>query len=133
MSSSSTSSSTRRYNPSIQCRCKLPVRVLTTRTLENPSRRFYVCPNRNRRVGKHCGTWDWYDPELEHDWYRFKLFDMYNLLNLQQKHQQQAEMRHEERIQELTHLVNKSCTCLTFYKSTCFILVFVLLVAMLKG
>nr|GEU91190.1 pre-mRNA-splicing factor SYF1 [Tanacetum cinerariifolium] len=47
------------------------VRVLTAITLENPSRRFYVCPNRNRPVGKHCGTWDWYDPELEHDWYRF--------------------------------------------------------------
>ncbi|GKA62894.1 DNA-(apurinic or apyrimidinic site) lyase 2 [Tanacetum coccineum] len=81
--SSSSSSSRRRYNSSILCTCKLPVRVLTTRTLENPSRRFYVYPNRNRPVGKHCNTWDWYDPELEHDWYRFELFDMYNFLNPQ--------------------------------------------------
>ncbi|GKB67025.1 DNA-(apurinic or apyrimidinic site) lyase 2 [Tanacetum coccineum] len=104
MSSSSASSSTRRYNSSIQCSCKLSVRVLTSRTLENPARRFYVCPNRYRPVGQHCGTWDWYDLELEHDWYRFELFDMYNLLNPQQRHQHQAEMRREERIQELTLL-----------------------------
>ncbi|GKB31900.1 DNA-(apurinic or apyrimidinic site) lyase 2 [Tanacetum coccineum] len=95
MSSSSASSLTRRYNSSIQCSCKLPVRVLTSRTLENPARQFYVCPNRYRPVGQHCGTWDWYDLELEHDWYRFELFDMYNLLNPQQRHQHQAEMRRE--------------------------------------
>nr|GEX85369.1 hypothetical protein [Tanacetum cinerariifolium]GEY27367.1 hypothetical protein [Tanacetum cinerariifolium] len=81
MSSSSSSSSSRRYNSSILCTCKLPVRVLTARTLENPSRRFYVCPNRNRHVRKHCHTWDWYDPEFEHDWYGYELFNMYNLLN----------------------------------------------------
>nr|GEX97897.1 hypothetical protein [Tanacetum cinerariifolium] len=108
------------------------LRVLTARTLENPSRRFYVCLNRNRPVGKHCNTWDWYDPELEHDWYRFELFDMYNLLNPQQRHQHQAEMTHEERIQELTHQLNKTCTRLTFYKLTCLILRILLLVVMLK-
>nr|GEY38611.1 hypothetical protein [Tanacetum cinerariifolium] len=42
-----------------------------------------------RPVGKHCDTWDLYDPELEHDWYRFELFDMYNLLNPQQRNQHQ--------------------------------------------
>nr|GEY23655.1 hypothetical protein [Tanacetum cinerariifolium] len=56
-----------------------------------------------RHVRKHCSTWDWYNPELEHDWYHFEFFDMYILLNPQQRHQHQAEMNREERIQELTH------------------------------
>nr|GEY63263.1 putative reverse transcriptase, RNA-dependent DNA polymerase [Tanacetum cinerariifolium] len=61
--------------------------------------------DKGRPIRKHCGTWDWYDPELEHDWYRFKLFDMNKLLNPQQRYQHQAEMRREERIQDLTHLL----------------------------
>ncbi|GJW80165.1 hypothetical protein Tco_0144140 [Tanacetum coccineum] len=43
-----------------------------------------------------------FDPEIEHDWYRYQLFDMYNVLNPHERHQHQAEMIREERIQDLT-------------------------------
>ncbi|GJU73933.1 hypothetical protein Tco_1265338 [Tanacetum coccineum] len=48
MSTSSSSLNRRNHRVNNQlCTCKLPVRVLTTWTLDNPSRRFLVCSNRN--------------------------------------------------------------------------------------
>ncbi|GKA31345.1 hypothetical protein Tco_0717650 [Tanacetum coccineum] len=92
MSSSSSSSQgfCHRVNNKL-CTCKLPVRVLISWTLDNPSRRF-LRPGR-----KNSKTWIWFDPELEQDWYRYQLFDMYNLLNPHERHQHQAEMMCEER------------------------------------
>ncbi|GJS25685.1 zinc finger C2H2-type/integrase DNA-binding domain-containing protein [Tanacetum coccineum] len=52
------------------CRCGLPLRVLTSWTPTNPSRRFAICANRSKPGKKKCGYWEWYDPEIDHDWYR---------------------------------------------------------------
>ncbi|GKG32031.1 zinc finger C2H2-type/integrase DNA-binding domain-containing protein, partial [Tanacetum coccineum] len=49
------------------CRCGLPLRVLTSWTPINPSRRFAVCANRSKPGKKKCGYWEWYDPEIDHD------------------------------------------------------------------
>ncbi|GJZ22629.1 hypothetical protein Tco_0559668 [Tanacetum coccineum] len=106
--SSLSSSSRRRYNSSILCTCKLPVRVLTHEHLK-PHQDDSMFVRIVMPVGKHCDTWDLYDPELEHDWYRFELFDMYNLLNPQQRHQHQVAMMREERIQESGCSLGSAC------------------------
>ncbi|GJY55570.1 DNA-(apurinic or apyrimidinic site) lyase 2 [Tanacetum coccineum] len=41
------------------CRCDLPLRVLTSWTPTNPSRRFVVCANRSKPGKKKCGYWEW--------------------------------------------------------------------------
>ncbi|GJY88503.1 hypothetical protein Tco_0503131 [Tanacetum coccineum] len=52
-SSSSSNGFPRRVNSRL-CTCKLPVRVLTSRTLDNLAGRFLVCLNRNDLIRKEC-------------------------------------------------------------------------------
>ncbi|GKE20626.1 zinc finger C2H2-type/integrase DNA-binding domain-containing protein [Tanacetum coccineum] len=83
---SSSSSSFQVSNHHQLCHCDLLVRVLTSRKPTNPARRFIVCQNRNKpNATKKCGLWDWFDEELESDWYRLQLNEMYYQLNPNQR------------------------------------------------
>ena len=83
------------------CECGLPLRVLTSWTSTNPGRRFVVCPNRSKPMGKKCEVWDWYDVEIESDWYRMNLYEMYNTLNPQQRRRLGQETSRQVRIEGL--------------------------------
>ncbi|GJS98596.1 hypothetical protein Tco_0819766 [Tanacetum coccineum] len=79
--------------------CDLPVRVLTAWTPTNPAKRFIVCQNQNKpNAKKKCELWDWFDEELESDWYRLQLNKMYAILNPNERRFLQNEMNHEQRI-----------------------------------
>ncbi|GJZ41466.1 RNA-directed DNA polymerase, eukaryota [Tanacetum coccineum] len=77
------------------CVCNLPVRVLTAWTNTNPCRRF-IKPGK-----KKCETWDWYDLELESDWYLQNLYEMYLLLNPHQRRQLGNKMTRQQKIEVL--------------------------------
>ena len=109
------------------CDCDLPLMVLTSWTHTNPSRRFLVCPNRYQPVKKKCEFWDWYDPEIDTDWYRMNLYQMYTLLNPQQRRQLGEEGNRVWRIGVLeaelgqkNNELQRSLQSLTFWKSTFF-------------
>ncbi|GKA95306.1 hypothetical protein Tco_0817344 [Tanacetum coccineum] len=70
-------------------------------TNTNPCRRFVVCPNRSKPGKKKCDTWDWYDLELESDWYRQNLYEIYVLLNPHQRRQLGNEMTRQQKIEVL--------------------------------
>ncbi|KAL4573353.1 hypothetical protein LXL04_020156 [Taraxacum kok-saghyz] len=44
------------------CDCDLPSRVCTSRTKENPGKKFRVCRN-SLKSGKKCSYWEWVDEE----------------------------------------------------------------------
>lgn len=109
------------------CECDLPVMVLTSWRHTNPARRFLVCPNRYKPVRKKCEFWDWYDPEMDSDWYRMHLYQMYTLLNPQQRTNLGQEGNREWRIGQLEAELGekkmelqKTLSKLTFWKSTFF-------------
>ncbi|GJV73926.1 zinc finger C2H2-type/integrase DNA-binding domain-containing protein [Tanacetum coccineum] len=83
------------------CRCGLPLRVLTSWTPINPSRRFAVCANRSKPGKKKCGYWEWYDPEIDHDWYMMHLYEMYIILNPNHRNLLHNEINRQARIEEL--------------------------------
>ncbi|GKC21335.1 hypothetical protein Tco_1023485 [Tanacetum coccineum] len=113
------------------CQCDLWVRVLTSRKPTNLARRFIVCQNQNKpNATKKCGLWDWFDEELESDWYRLQLNEMYYQLNPNQRRFLENEMTREERIRHLQQEVNHGLTRLTFWKSTCYFLVIMLVVVL---
>ncbi|GKA44034.1 hypothetical protein Tco_0736758 [Tanacetum coccineum] len=62
-----TSSSSNYSNPygiaPTECKGDLPPMKLTAWTKENPARIF-------KNGIKKCKFWDWYDDELENEWYR---------------------------------------------------------------
>ncbi|GJR49722.1 DNA-(apurinic or apyrimidinic site) lyase 2 [Tanacetum coccineum] len=119
------------------CRCGLPLRVLTSWTPTNPSRRFAVCANRSKPGKKKCGYWEWYDPEIDHDWYRMHLYEMYIILNPNHRNLLHNEINRQARIEELEGelfengaQLRRCEASLTFWKSTflafviCVVLVF---------
>ncbi|GJX50934.1 hypothetical protein Tco_0277779 [Tanacetum coccineum] len=67
------------------CRCGLPLRVLTSWTPINPSRRFYVCANRSKPGKK----------------YRMHLYEMYIILNPNHRNLLHNEINRQARIEEL--------------------------------
>ncbi|GJY32331.1 hypothetical protein Tco_0415826 [Tanacetum coccineum] len=107
------------------CQCDLSVRVLTFRKPTNPARRF-IKPN----ATKKGGLYDWFDEELESDWYRLQLNEMYYQLNPNQRRFLENEMTREERIRHLQEDVNHGLARLTFWKSTCYFLVIMLVVVL---
>ncbi|GKD44998.1 DNA-(apurinic or apyrimidinic site) lyase 2 [Tanacetum coccineum] len=119
------------------CHCSLPLRVLTTWTPTNLARRFVVCPNRSKPGKKKCGYCEWYDPEIDTDWYRMHLYEMFILLNPNQRRLLHNEISRQARIEELKGELYENgaqlrrCEAsLTFWKSTflafviCVVLVF---------
>ncbi|KAL4570725.1 hypothetical protein LXL04_026386 [Taraxacum kok-saghyz] len=44
------------------CQCDLPSRVCTSRTKENPGKKFRVCRN-SLKSGEKCSYWEWVDEE----------------------------------------------------------------------
>ncbi|KAL4583957.1 hypothetical protein LXL04_008545 [Taraxacum kok-saghyz] len=40
------------------CHCKLPPRICTSKTKDNPGKKFRVCPN-SLKPGKKCDYWEW--------------------------------------------------------------------------
>ncbi|GJT77995.1 phosphoglucosamine mutase family protein [Tanacetum coccineum] len=62
---------------------------------------FVVCPNRSKPMKKKCEVWDWYDLEIESDWYKMNLYEMYNNLNPQQRRQLGQETSRQVRIEGL--------------------------------
>ena len=109
------------------CDCNLPVMVLTSWRHTNPARRFLVCPNRYKPMRKKCAFWDWYDPEMDSDWYRMQLYEMYTLLTPQQRTNLGQEANRQWRIGQLEvelcekkMEMQKSLSNLTFWKSTFF-------------
>ncbi|CAH1444144.1 unnamed protein product [Lactuca virosa] len=42
------------------CDCQLPVRICTSKTKDNPNKKFKVCPN-SLKPGKKCKYWEWID------------------------------------------------------------------------
>ncbi|GJR24918.1 hypothetical protein Tco_0973445 [Tanacetum coccineum] len=121
---SSSSSSFQDSNHQL-CPYDLLVKVLTSRKPTNPARHFIVCQNQNK-----CGLWDWFDEELESDWYSLQLNEMYYQLNPNQRRFLENEMTREERIRHLQQDVNHGLTCLTFWKSTCYFLMIMLVVVL---
>ena len=43
----------------------------------------------------------WFDPDIEPDWYRHQLYQMYALLNQHERHELENEMSCEEKSLEL--------------------------------
>ncbi|GJU15699.1 zinc finger C2H2-type/integrase DNA-binding domain-containing protein [Tanacetum coccineum] len=83
------------------CHCGLPLRVLTSWTPTNPARRFVVCPNRSKLGKKKCGYWEWYDPEINTEWYKMNLYELFILLNPNQRNLLHNEVSCQERIDQL--------------------------------
>nr|GEX26196.1 DNA-(apurinic or apyrimidinic site) lyase 2 [Tanacetum cinerariifolium] len=83
------------------CACGLPLRVLIAWTPINPAQRFAVCPNRSKPMKKKCEVWDWYDLEIESDWYMMHLYEIYTILNPQQRRQLGQETSRQVKIEEL--------------------------------
>nr|GFA83485.1 zinc finger C2H2-type/integrase DNA-binding domain-containing protein [Tanacetum cinerariifolium] len=75
--------------------------VLTSWTPTNPSMRFVVCVNRSKPGKKKCGYWEWYDPEIDHDWYRMHVYEMYIILNPNHRNLLHNEINRQARIEEL--------------------------------
>ncbi|PWA73511.1 zinc finger C2H2-type/integrase DNA-binding domain-containing protein [Artemisia annua] len=69
------------------CKCKLPLMSLTSWTPSNPCRRF------KKKGVKNYTRWHWLDPELDCDWYRHHLREMYLILNPNEREQLEVEMR----------------------------------------
>ncbi|XP_023742110.1 uncharacterized protein LOC111890188 [Lactuca sativa] len=63
-SSISTYSSNHRVDKEVLCDCELPTRIRTSKTKDNPGKKFRVCPN-PLKPGKKCKFWEWIDEELE--------------------------------------------------------------------
>nr|KAJ0185893.1 hypothetical protein LSAT_V11C900504830 [Lactuca sativa] len=63
-SSSSSISSKRNveFQPENPCYCGLPSRVRTSRTKDNPGKKFRLCPN-SMNEGPICKFWEWLEPE----------------------------------------------------------------------
>ncbi|CAI9271851.1 unnamed protein product [Lactuca saligna] len=64
-SSSSSSISSKRnveFQPENPCYCGLPSRVRTSRTKDNPGKKFRLCPN-SMNEGPKCKFWEWLEPE----------------------------------------------------------------------
>nr|KAJ0185548.1 hypothetical protein LSAT_V11C900472600 [Lactuca sativa] len=55
----STGSSNQRVDKDVLCDCELPSRIRTSRTKDNPGKKFRVCPN------SLCKFWEWIDEEPE--------------------------------------------------------------------
>ncbi|GJY91350.1 hypothetical protein Tco_0506546 [Tanacetum coccineum] len=96
------------YKSNITCECELPSRVLTAWTPTNPAQRFLVCPNRSRPVRKKCAKWDWFDEELDSDWYRMHLYEMYTQLNPNQRRHLDTERSRQARIEELEVVLDET-------------------------
>ncbi|CAH1427611.1 unnamed protein product [Lactuca virosa] len=60
----STGSSNHRVDKEVLCDCKLPTRIRTSKTKDNPGKKFRVCPN-SLKPGKKCKVWEWIDEEPE--------------------------------------------------------------------
>ncbi|GKE56055.1 hypothetical protein Tco_1495240, partial [Tanacetum coccineum] len=118
----------------------LQLRVLTSWTPTNPTRRFVVCLNCSKTGKKKCGYWEWYDPKIDTEWYRMHLYEMFILLNLNQRRLLHNEINRQARIDELeVELVKngvrlRRCEAsLTFWKSTFLAFaIFVVLVLAMK-
>ncbi|KAL7606205.1 hypothetical protein Lser_V15G17054 [Lactuca serriola] len=54
------------------CDCQLPIRICTSKTKDNPNKKFKVCPN-SLKLGKKCKYWEQIDeavtgnPDLEQE------------------------------------------------------------------
>ncbi|GJZ27234.1 hypothetical protein Tco_0571487 [Tanacetum coccineum] len=81
-----------------ECKCRLPVMILTSWTKEHPAKRFVVCPNRYKTRVKKCNFWDWYDDDVENEWYRTHLYEMYRLLNPSQRRELETEISSQEEV-----------------------------------
>ncbi|GJT36404.1 integrase, catalytic region, zinc finger, CCHC-type containing protein [Tanacetum coccineum] len=47
---------------------------------------------------KKCNFWDWYDDDVENEWYRTHLYEMYRLLNPSQRRQLETEISSQEEV-----------------------------------
>ncbi|GJT70211.1 hypothetical protein Tco_1029497 [Tanacetum coccineum] len=81
-----------------ECKCRLPVMILTSWTKEHPAKRFVVCPNRYKTGVKKCNFWDWYDDDVENEWYRTHLYEMYRLLNPSQRRELETKISSQEEV-----------------------------------
>ncbi|GKB37413.1 hypothetical protein Tco_0882355 [Tanacetum coccineum] len=78
--------------PPTECKCRLPLMMLTSWTRENPARRFGVFPNKYKKGIKHCKRWHWSDSELENKRYKDHLYEMHLLLNPPQREELENEL-----------------------------------------
>ncbi|CAI9302600.1 unnamed protein product [Lactuca saligna] len=60
----STGSSNQGVDKDVLCDCELPSRIRTSKTKDNPGKKFRVCPN-SLKPGKKCKFWEWIDEEPE--------------------------------------------------------------------
>ncbi|GJU40338.1 hypothetical protein Tco_1193295, partial [Tanacetum coccineum] len=87
----------------------------------------FILPKPNK---KKCELWDWFNEELDSDWYRLQLNEMYLLLNPNERLFLQNEMTRAQRIRHLQQDINHGLARLTFWKSTCALLIIVLVVVL---
>ncbi|GKA53094.1 putative reverse transcriptase domain-containing protein [Tanacetum coccineum] len=89
------------------------------------------------RGEKKCGYWEWYDPEIDHDWYKMHLYEMYIILNPNHRNLLHNKINRQARIEEIEGelfengaQLRRCEASLTFLKSTflafviCVVLVF---------
>nr|KAJ0226851.1 hypothetical protein LSAT_V11C100033880 [Lactuca sativa] len=50
------------FQPENPCYCRLPSRVQTSRTKDNPGKKFRLYPN-SMNEGPKCKFWEWLEPE----------------------------------------------------------------------
>ncbi|CAI9289515.1 unnamed protein product [Lactuca saligna] len=61
-SSSISSKQNAEFQPENPCYCGLPSRVRTSRTKDNPGKKFRLCPN-SMNEGPKCKFWEWLEPK----------------------------------------------------------------------
>ncbi|GJR47764.1 hypothetical protein Tco_1315867 [Tanacetum coccineum] len=61
----------------------------------------------NLPIKKKCGAWMWFVEENNCDWYMMHLYEMYIMLNPQQRRLKDNEIIRQERIQDLKADLNE--------------------------
>lgn len=159
--SSSTSYTSNRNLPSL-CECGQAMKKRTSWTKNNPARRFVVCPNSSvsksginhpfllnkvtlirlcivvQFSGRKCGSFYWLDSEVNHEWYKMVLYELYSSLNQDQRQIYHNMINNRMRVEDLETEVQKLQLELKktrskwiFYRKCCFLLVILMLVVWL--
>ncbi|GJX34400.1 retrovirus-related pol polyprotein from transposon TNT 1-94 [Tanacetum coccineum] len=88
---------------------------------------------------KKCNFWDWYDDDVENEWYRTHLYEMYRLLNPSQRRQLETEISSQEEVvllqlemQIMRDELSKSQKKAFFWKSAVIIFVVVWFVSVMN-
>ncbi|GJW02720.1 hypothetical protein Tco_1561576 [Tanacetum coccineum] len=122
MSSSSFNQSYRYQVIPKTCKCDLPLLELVSWTPTNPARRFM-----KNRV-KKCKKFYWKDLELESDWYRSHMREMYLILNPIERGDLETEIRSRDalatmEVEDALAIMEVDEKKISFFKAVVFVLI----------